>query len=89
MSLEINGHMLEFSTLSDIFGRSAWPAIKNMNEVEVTDVDADNMSCTIFINGWEYRVRRESNRKWYLLATGYYRTFVSQQKLLDWIVSQT
>ena len=77
--------MLEFSTLSDIFGRSAWPMIKEMAGVETTDVDADNRSCTLILDGWEYRVRRESQRNWRVVATGRWWAFGSQWELLAWI----
>ena len=41
--------MSEFSTLSDIFGRSAWPIIKEMGGVEVLNVDADDRSCYVML----------------------------------------
>lgn len=77
--------MLEFSTLSDIFGRSAWPMIKEISEVVVFNVDADDRSCCMVINGREYKVMRASHRKWYVITTGYRRTFLSQWELLAWI----
>jgi hypothetical protein len=77
--------MLEFSTLSDIFGRGAWPMIKEMDGVEVTDVDANNRSCSLFLNGREYEVKRDHHHKWHAMATKYWLDFDSQWELLAWI----
>ena len=41
--------MPEFSTLSDVFGRSAWPMIKEMSEVVVFNVDAGDRSCSMML----------------------------------------
>lgn len=76
--------MPEFSTLSDIFGRSAWPVIKEMSEL-VFNVDADDRSCCMFLNGQEYKVKRVHHRRWHVAATGYWQTFGSQWELLAWI----
>jgi hypothetical protein len=77
--------MSEFSTLSDIFGRSAWPMIKEMGEVEVFNVDADDRSCCMLLNGREYKVRRTHYHMWHVATTGYWWTFGSQWELLAWI----
>lgn len=77
--------MPEFSTLSDIFGRGIWPSIKEMNEVEVFNVDADDRSCCMLLNGREYKVKRAHHRSWHVVTTGYWRTFGSQWELLAWI----
>lgn len=77
--------MPEFSTLSDIFGHSAWPMIKEMSEVVVFNVDADDRSCSMMLGGREYRVTRAHHRRWHVVATGYWRAFGSQWELLAWI----
>ena len=77
--------MSEFSTLSDIFGRSAWPMIKEMSEVVVFNVDADDRSCCMLLDGREYKVKRVYHRRWHVAAAGYRRTFESQWELLAWI----
>lgn len=77
--------MSEFSTFSDIFGRSAWPMIKEMSEVEVFNVDADDRSCCILLNGREYKVKRAHHRRWHVATTGCWRAFGSQWELLAWI----
>lgn len=80
--------MTEFSTLSDIFGRSAWPMIKELSEVIVFNVDADDRSCCMLLNGREYKVKRTHHRRWYVVATGCRRVFGSQWELLAWIGDQ-
>ena len=77
--------MLELSTLSDIFGRSAWPMIKEMGGVETFNVDADDRSCSMLLGGQEYKITRASHRRWHVVTTGYWRTFWSQWELLAWI----
>ena len=77
-----------YSTLSDIFGRSAWPTIKEMSEVEVFNVDADDRSCCMLLNGREYKVKRVHHRRWHVVSTGYWRTFWSQWDLLAWVRDQ-
>lgn len=77
--------MPEFSTLSDIFGRSAWPIINEMNEVAVFDVDADDRSCHMILNGREYKIKRVHHRRWHASTTGYRQAFGSQWELLIWI----
>lgn len=77
--------MTEFSTLSDIFGRSAWPMIKEMNEVVAFNVDADDRSCCMLLNGREYKVKRAHHRRWHVVTTGYWWAFGSQWELLAWI----
>jgi hypothetical protein len=77
--------MTEFSTLSDIFGRAAWPLIEEINEVVVFDIDANNRSCTIILNGHEYGVKREHNHKWHVVTIGHYWIFGTQWELLAWI----
>lgn len=77
--------MPEFSTLSDIFGRSAWPTIKEMREVVVFNVDADDRSCSMMIEGQEYKVKRAHHRRWHVVTTGYRWAFGSQWELLAWI----
>lgn len=77
--------MPEFSTLSDIFGRSAWPMIKEMSEVVVFNVDAYDRSCSMMLGGREYKVERTHNRRWHVVTTGYWWTFGSQWELLAWI----
>lgn len=81
--------MSELSTFSDIFGHSAWPIIKEMNEIEVVNVDANNRSCTMIINGWECGVKREHHRGWCVETMGRRWTFGSQWELLAWISDQT
>lgn len=77
--------MPEFSTLSDIFGRSAWPMIKEMGEVEVLNVDADDRSCHVMLGGREYKIMRAHHRRWHAVATGYRWVFGSQWELLAWV----
>lgn len=77
--------MTEFSTLSDIFGRSAWPMIKEMGGVEVFNVNAGVRSCSMTLGGQEYKVKRVHQRRWYVKANGYWRTLGSQWDLLAWI----
>ena len=77
--------MPEFSTLSDIFGRSAWPMIKEMGGVEVFNVDVDDRSCSILLGGQEYRVKRGRHCWWHVATTGHWWTFGSQWELLAWI----
>ena len=77
--------MIEFSTLSDIFGRSAWPTIKEMDGVEVFDVNADDRSCYMMLGGQEYKVTRAHHCRWHVVTTGYWRAFGSQWELLAWI----
>lgn len=76
--------MSEFSTLSDIFGRGAWPTIKDMG-VEVFNVDADERSCLVMLGGMEYKITRAHHRRWHAVTVGYWRTFGSQWELLAWI----
>lgn len=80
--------MTELSTLSDIFGRSAWPMIKKMDGVEVFNVNADDRSCHVMLGGREYKIMRAHHRRWHAVTTGYWRTFGSQWELLAWIVDQ-
>lgn len=77
--------MSEFNTLSDIFGHSAWPMIMEMSEVVVFNVDADNRSCHMLLNGREYKVTRAHHRRWHVVTTGCWKTFGSQWELLAWI----
>lgn len=77
--------MPEFNTLSDIFGRSAWPMIKEMGRVEVFNVNAENRSCHVTLEGQEYKIMRAHHRRWNVETTGYRRTFGSQWELLAWI----
>lgn len=77
--------MSEFNTLSDIFGRGAWPTIENICGVEVFNVNADDRSCFMMLGGQEYKITRANQRKWHVTATGYWQTFWSQWELLDWI----
>lgn len=76
--------MPEFSTLSDIFGRSAWPMINEMG-VEVFNVDAGDRSCLAMLGGWEYKIKRIHHRRWLVATVGYEWAFGSQWELLDWI----
>lgn len=76
--------MSEFSTLSDIFGRSAWPMIKELG-VKVFNVDASDRSCSVMLGGLGYRVKRDHHRRWHVVTTGYWWTFGSQWELLAWI----
>lgn len=80
--------MTEFSSLSDIFGRTAWPMIKETIEVVVFNVDADDRSCCILLNGQEYKVKRAHHRRWHVTTTGYRQAFGSQGELLAWIGDQ-
>jgi len=80
--------MPEFSTLSDIFGRSAWPMIEKMVGVEVFNVNVNDRSCFIMLEGREYKITRVHQRRWHVTATGYWRTFWSQWDLLAWIGDQ-
>lgn len=77
--------MVELSTLSDIFGRSAWPIIKEMSEVVVFSVDADDRSCHVMLGGREYKITRAHHRRWHAVTTGYWQAFGSQWELLAWI----
>lgn len=77
--------MPEFSTLSDIFGRTAWPMIKEMGGVDVFNVDADDRSCSMLLGGQEYRVKRTHHRRWHVVTPGYRRSFGSQWELFAWI----
>ena len=77
--------MTEFSTLSDIFGRSAWPMIEKMDGVEVSNINASDRSCLMLLGGQEYKVTRANQRNWRVTATGYQWTFWSQWELLAWI----
>lgn len=77
--------MTEFSTLSDIFGRSAWPTIEKMGGVEVFNVNADDRSCFMSLGGQEYKITRTHHRRWCVTATGYWGAFGSQWDLLAWI----
>jgi len=80
--------MPEFSTLSDIFGRSTGFAIKKMDGVEGFNVNADDRSCFMTIGGQEYKVRRANQRKWYVTDNKYWWFFWSQEDLLAWICDQ-
>lgn len=77
--------MSEFSTLSDIFGRSAWSVIKEMREIVIFNVDANDRSCSTFLGGLEYRIKRDHQHMWHAESAGYWRTFGSQWALLAWI----
>jgi len=77
--------MAEFSTLSDIFGRSAWTTLKEMDGIEVFNVNADDRSCFIMLGDQEYKITRAHHRRWHAATTGYWRTFGSQWELLAWI----
>lgn len=77
--------MPEFSTLSHIFGRSAWPMIKEMGGVEVFNVNADERSCFMMLGGQEYKIMRAHHCRWQAVTTGYCWTFGSQWELLAWI----
>lgn len=77
--------MTELSTLSDIFGRSAWPMIKEMGEVEVFDVDVNKRSCSMILDGQEYEVKRTHHCGWHVATVGYQWTFGSQWELLAWV----
>jgi len=77
--------MTEFSSLSDIFGRTAWPMIKEMSEVVVFNVDADDRSCCMLLNGQEYKVKRAHHRRWHVATTGYWRAFGSQWGVVAWV----
>ena len=77
--------MPEFSTFSDIFGRSAWRMIMEMGGVEVFNVDADDRSCSMLLGGQEYRVKRDHHRRWYVTTIGHRWDFGSQWELLAWV----
>lgn len=77
--------MSEFNTLSDIFGRSAWPMIAEMDGLEVFNVDADDRSCSMTLEGQEYKITRSHHRRWHVTATGHRWSFGSQWELLAWI----
>lgn len=77
--------MSEFITLSRIFGSSAWPILKEMGDIVVFNVNADDASCFILLGGQEYKITRVNQRGWHVAATGYQRTFWSQADLLSWI----
>lgn len=77
--------MPEFSTLSDVFGRSAWPMIKEMSEVVVFNVDAGDRSCSMMLGGREYKVKRVHHCRWHVVTTRYWQAFGSQWELLAWI----
>lgn len=77
--------MSEFSTLSDIFGHSAWPMIKEMDGVEVFNVNVNDRSCFMMTGGQEYKITRTHHRRWHVATTGYWEDFGSQWELLAWI----
>lgn len=77
--------MPEFSTLSDIFGRSAWTVIKEMGGIEVSNINVDDRSCFMMLGGQEYKITRAHHRRWRVVTTGYWWTFGSQWELLAWI----
>ena len=77
--------MTEFSSLSDIFGRTAWPMIKEISEVVVFNVDADDRSCSMMLEGQEYKVKRTHHRRWHVVTTEHQWAFGSQWELLAWI----
>lgn len=77
--------MPESSALSDIFGRSAWPMIKEMGGIEVFNVDADDNSCYVMAGGQEYKIKRIHYRRWHTATTEHWWTFGSQWELLAWI----
>lgn len=76
--------MTEFSSLSDIFGRSAWPVIKEM-DVEVFNINVDDRSCFVRLGGQEYKITRVHHRRWHVVATGDRWAFGSQWELLAWV----
>lgn len=80
--------MPEFSMLSDIFGRSAWPMIKEMSDVVVFNVDTNDRSCFMLLDGQEYKIARLNQRRWLVTAPNYWRTFWSQWELLAWVSDQ-
>ena len=77
--------MSEFSTLSNIFGQSAWSIIKDMDGFAVLDVDARERSCDMLLNGQEYGVKRQHHLRWDVTSTGDCWTFGSQWELLAWM----
>lgn len=77
--------MPEYSTLSDIFGCSAWPIIKEIGGIEAFNVDADDRSCYVMLGGQEYKIKRIHHRRWHVVTTGYWWAFGSQWELLAWI----
>lgn len=77
--------MSEFSTLSDIFGRSAWSMVKEMDGVGVFNVNADDRSCSVLLGGQEYKITRAHHRRWHVVTAGYRWAFGSQWELLAWI----
>lgn len=77
--------MTEFSTLSDIFGRSAWSMIEKMDGVEVFNINASDRSCLMMLGGQEYKVTRAHQRRWHVSANEYWWAFRSQWELLAWI----
>lgn len=77
--------MTDFSTLSDIFGRSAWSTIKEMGGLEVFNVDAGDRSCSMLLGGQEYRLKRAHHHMWHVVSSGHWRVFGSQWELLAWI----
>jgi hypothetical protein len=77
--------MPEFNSFLDIFGQSAGPIIKDMDGFVAFDIDANNRSCTMLLNGQEYGIKREHNHKWHVVTIGQWWTFGSQWDLLAWI----
>ena len=77
--------MTEFSTISSIFGRLAWNAVKEMREVEVFIGNADIRSCYMILGGQEYKITRVHHHRWDVASTGHRFTFGSQLELLAWI----
>lgn len=77
--------MSEFSTLSDIFGYSAWPIIKETGGVEAFNVNADDRSCNVMLGGQDYKIKRTHHHSWHVVTTGHWWTFGSQWELLAWI----
>ena len=77
--------MTEFSSLSDIFGHSAWAVIKETGGIEVFNVDANDRSCHALLEGREYKIKRVHHSRWHAVTTGYCWDFGSQWELLAWI----
>jgi len=59
--------------------------LKEMDGIEVFNVNADDRSCFIMLGGQEYKITRANHRRWHAVTTGYWQAFESQWELLAWI----
>lgn len=74
--------------IPQIFGKSAWEHLKNMDGIEIYDTNLHNNSCSVTLNGTEYRISRDSPLRWYATNSGHRWAFRSQWELLSWIADR-